>query len=83
MLAEEELVELTDGRGGLVPRRGRGAVGAAAVEQHELDHAFDADDVVPLFVVQVPALDDARERGRHVELAELDEQVVVAAQALH
>ena len=58
---------------------GRVACGPAAVEQDELDHPLDADDVVVLRVMQVPAFDHARKSSGHVELAELDEELIVAA----
>jgi hypothetical protein len=55
----------------------RPLVGESARPSDELDHALDADDVIELDVVQVPAFDHPGQCRRHVELAELEKELIV------
>src|SRR5258708_6427448 len=72
LAAEEEFVD------GAVGRRVR-----TRVDQHELDHPRDAREVVDLFLVIVPRLHDARVRRGDIDLSELREQLLVAAEDFH
>ena len=72
LLTDEELHETLVGRGVL-----------AGVVERDLHHPVDAGEVVGLLLVVVPRLDDARVGRRAVDLAELLEDLVVAAEDLH
>src|SRR5436190_12657473 len=71
-LADEELLELTFGRGAV-----------AIVEEDELDRAVRDGVVDGHPFVEVPALDDTRIHGREVDLPEPSEMRVVRAEHVH
>lgn len=72
LVTDEELHETLVGGGVL-----------AGVVERDLHHPVDAGEVVGLLLVVVPRLDDARVGRRAVDLAELLEDCVVAAEDLH
>jgi len=72
LIAHEELVHLAVG--------GRAF---ASVVQHYLGHAVDANEVVGLDLVVMPALDRAGVNGSDVDLAELIVLLPIGAQHLH
>src|SRR5437868_2953877 len=71
-LADEELLELTFGRGAI-----------AIVEEDELDRAVRDGVVDGHPVMQVPAFDDTRVHGREIDLPEPFEVRVVRAEHVH
>ena len=71
-LTHEEFVHLALG----------GRIVASVVENH-LSHALDADEVVGLQVMVVPAFNHARIDSRQVDLAELLEERVVGPHHFH
>jgi len=57
----------------------------AGIEEDDLHHAADADEMIGLLFVIVPGLGDTGVGGGHVDLAELDllQVLVVGADHLH
>src|SRR3990172_6723531 len=65
------------------PGTRRASRAGAGIVEHHLHHPLDHAEMVGLALVVVPGLDDAGVSGGEVDLSELLEHLLVAAQDLH